>query len=234
MTRPPKIKDASRRVTRPLFLKTVLCVVISLLAGKTIIDLSRHDTTALDLRQIDAASAAAYQKLLKEANVELFEGPLHEPSDPNRICQADSPNPVGFSGTATLKLRDHISVELTISDCHPCRWPVKPSEDIPAYALLDVKSSDNLSFSIESYVGGDGERSSGTFRVLLPTHEGKRLRILKMIRQIGEYGATPNRAEFNDVLTKLLASAHNSIAESEALRLGTLLCRSVDASLNTN
>jgi hypothetical protein len=209
-------------------------VLITFLGAKVAIDLSNSGDTIADLRQIDALSAKGYQKALAEQNVDLVEGPLHEPSDPNRICQSAWLQPIGFHGSVTLELDDETKFELTISDCHPCAWPVKPGEDIAAYALLDVKTGDKLSFSIESYIGGVGKHASGTFRILLPKQEGRRRRILQAIEQIGEYGAPPNRVEFNQVLKELLSSPNASINDSEVLRLGTLLCKSVDASLNAS
>jgi len=231
MTRPPNTSGVRRCVQKLFSLKTVLCVLFSILCAKAAIDLSKPDNPTADLRQIDALSDEAYQKVLAEQDLDLVEGPLHEPSDPNRICQSAWLQPVGFYGSATLELDDETKVEFTITDCHPCAWPVKPGEDIAAYALLDVKTGTNLSFSIESYIGGVGESASGIFRIILPKQEGRRRRILKAIEQIGKYGAPPNREEFNHVLKELLSSATFSINDTEVLRLGTLLCKSVDASL---
>ncbi len=233
MLSPPDSNGGLRYVQRSLFLKLLLCVVIAFLCAEIAIDLTSSDDTTVDLRQIDALSAKAYQELLKTANLELIEGSLHEPSNPDRICQAASLNPVGFSGSATLDLNDDTKVKLTISDCHPCAWPVNPGEDVSAFALLDVEISDELSFTIEAYIGGVGENACGTFRMLLPKHEGKRRQILQIIVLIAEYAATPNREEFNAVLKHLLSSTHASITESDALRLGALLCKCVDVSLCT-
>jgi hypothetical protein len=230
----PNTNGVRRRTRKAFFLKIALCGLFSLLVAKTAIDLSNPDNTTVDLGQVEALAAEAYQTALAERNLELVEGSLHEPSDPNRICQSAWLQPIGFYGSATLELNNETKVELTISDCHPCAWPIQPGEDIAAYALLDVKWGDNLSFSIESYIGGVGKRSSGSFRILLPKQEGQRQRILQTIEQIGETAATPNRAEFNNVLKELLSSANASINDSEVLRLGALLCKSVDVSLNTS
>ena len=233
MLSPPVSNGRLRYLQRPLFLKLLLCVVIAFLGAKIAIDLSSSDNTSIDLPQIDALSAKAYQELLKAANLELVKGSLHEPSDPDRICQAASLNPIGFSGSATLDLNKDTKVKLTISDCHACAWPVNPGEDVSAFALFDVEISDELSFTIEAYIGGVGEYACGTFRMLLPKHEGQRRQILQIIAQIAEYAPTPNRTEFNTVLKHLLSSTHASITESDALRLGTLLCKCVDVSLST-
>ena len=234
MLHPRETKGGFRYVQRPLFLKLLLCVLIALLVVKTAIDLSSSDDNTADFRQIDALSAEVYQQLLKASNLELVEGPLHEPSDPDRVCQATSLNPIGFSGSATLVLPKDTKVKLTISDCHPCAWPVNPDQDISAYASFGVEINDESSFTIESYVGGFGKNTSGTFRMLLPRHEGQRRQILHIIKQIAENAGPPSRAEFNVVLQHLLSSTHASISESDVLRFGTLLCKCIDISLSND
>jgi len=214
-------------------LKVVLFVLVSILGVRTVYDLSRPNTT-VDLAEINGPFAEAQQQLLAERGLELVEGPVHEASDPTRKCQGDSLAPLAFRGTATLNLTDDTKVVLTISDCHPCNWPVTSGEDISAYAQLDVKSSDDHSFSITAYMGGPEEYSRGSFRLLLPVNVQKRSRILRIIQQISEHGASPKREEFNLVLKEVLSSFHNSISDTLALRLGALLCKSVDLSMKTD
>ena len=220
-------------LTNRFLLKIVLFVLITILGARTVYDLSRPNAT-VDLSEIDALVAEAHQQSLTQRGLELVEGPVHEASDPTRKCQGDSLAPLAFRGTATLNLKDDTKVVLTISDCHPCNWPVKSGEDISAYAQLDVKSSDNHSFSILAYMGGPEEHSPGSFRLLLPVNVQKRSRILQIIQQISEHGASPEREEFNLVLKEVLSSLHNSISDTLALRLGALLCKSVDLSLNSD
>ena len=232
MTLPPNT-NGRPSLTNRFLLKIVLFVLITILGARTVYDLSRPNTT-VDLSEIDALVAEAHQQSLTERGLELVEGPLHEASDPTRKCQGNSLAPLAFRGTATLNLKDDTKVVLTISDCHPCNWPVKSGEDISAYAQLDVKSSDNHSFSILAYMGGPEEHSPGSFRLLLPVNVQKRSRILQIIQQISEHGASPKREEFNLVLKEVLSSFHNSISDTLALRLGALLCKSVDLSLNSD
>lgn len=232
MTLPPNTNGRPSLSNRFL-LKIVLFILISLLGARTVYDLSRPNTT-VDLSEIDALVAEAHQQSLTERGLELVEGPVHEPSDPTRKCQGDSLAPLAFRGTATLNLKDDTQVVLTISDCHPCNWPVKLGEDISAYAQLDVKSSDDHSFSIVSYIGGPEEHSPGSFRLLLPVNVEKRSRILQIIQQISEHGGSPKREEFNLVLKEVLSSLHGSISDAHALRLGALLCKSVDLSVNSD
>ena len=220
-------------LTNRFLLKIVLFVLITILGARTVYDLSRPNAT-VDLSEIDALVAEAHQQSLTQRGLELVEGPVHEASDPTRKCQGNSLAPLAFRGTATLNLKDDTKVVLTISDCHPCNWPVKSGEDISAYAQLDVKSSDNHSFSILAYMGGPEEHSPGSFRLLLPVNVQKRSRILQIIQQISEHGASPEREEFNLVLKEVLSSLHNSISDTLALRLGALLCKSVDLSLNSD
>ena len=220
-------------LTNRFLLKIVLFVLITILGARTVYDLSRPNAT-VDLSEIDASVAEAHQQSLTQRGLELVEGPLHEASDPTRKCQGNSLAPLAFRGTATLNLKDDTKVVLTISDCHPCNWPVNSGEDISAYAQLDVKSSDNHSFSILAYMGGPEEHSPGSFRLLLPVNVQKRSRILQIIQQISEHGASPEREEFNLVLKEVLSSLHNSISDTLALRLGALLCKSVDLSLNSD
>lgn len=232
MTLPPNT-NGRPSLTNRFLLKIVLFVLITILGARTVYDLSRPNTT-VDLSEIDALVAEAHQQSLTERGLELVEGPVHEASDPTRKCQGNSLAPLAFRGTATLNLKDDTKVVLTISDCHPCNWPVKSGEDISAYAQLDVKSSDNHSFSILAYMGGPEEHSPGSFRLLLPVNVQKRSRILQIIQQISEHGASPKREEFNLVLKEVLSSLHNSISDTLALRLGALLCKSVDLSLNSD
>lgn len=232
MTLPPNT-NGRPSLTNRFLLKIVLFVLITILGARTVYDLSRPNTT-VDLSEIDALVAEAHQQSLTERGLELVEGPVHEASDPTRKCQGNSLAPLAFRGTATLNLKDDTKVVLTISDCHPCNWPVKSGEDISAYAQLDVKSSDNHSFSILAYMGGPEEHSPGSFRLLLPVNVQKRSRILQIIQQISEHGASPEREEFNLVLKEVLSSLHNSISDTLALRLGALLCKSVDLSLNSD
>jgi hypothetical protein len=229
----PPNKNGRPSLSNRFLLKIFLFVLISLLGAKTAYNLVRPNTT-VDLSEIDALATEAYQQSLTERGLELVEGPVHEPSDPKRKCQGDPPTPLAFSGTATLNLKDDTKVELTISDCHPCIWPVKPGEDISAYAQLDVKSSDDHSFSIRSYIGGPEEHSPGSFHLLLPVNVEKRSRILQIIQQISEHGMPPKREEFNRVLKEVLSSLHASISDAHALRLGALLCKSVDLSVNSD
>lgn len=232
MTLPPNT-NGRPSLTNRFLLKIVLFVLITILGARTVYDLSRPNTT-VDLSEIDALVAEAHQQSLTERGLELVEGPVHEASDPTRECQGNSLAPLAFRGTATLNLKDDTKVVLTISDCHPCNWPVKSGEDISAYAQLDVKSSDNHSFSILAYMGGPEEHSPGSFRLLLPVNVQKRSRILQIIQQISEHGASPKREEFNLVLKEVLSSLHNSFSDTLALRLGALLCKSVDLSLNSD
>jgi|GEM_PF-2957358 len=232
MTLPPNT-NGRPSLTNRFLLKIVLFVLITILGARTVYDLSRPNTT-VDLSEIDALVAEAHQQSLTERGLELVEGPLHEASDPTRKCQGNSLAPLAFRGTATLNLKDDTKVVLTISDCHPCNWPVKSGEDISAYAQLDVKSSDNHSFSILAYMGGPEEHSPGSFRLLLPVNVQKRSRILQIIQQISEHGASPKREEFNLVLKEVLSSLHTSFSDTLALRLGALLCKSVDLSLNSD
>ena len=152
MTLPPNT-NGRPSLTNRFLLKIVLFVLITILGARTVYDLSRPNTT-VDLSEIDALVAEAHQQSLTQRGLELVEGPVHEASDPTRKCQGNSLAPLAFRGTATLNLKDDTKVVLTISDCHPCNWPVKSGEDISAYAQLDVKSSDNHSFSILAYMGG--------------------------------------------------------------------------------
>ncbi len=162
------------------------------------------------------------------------EGTVRVPSDKSRKSQREARGPLAFRGTETLSLKDVTQVVLTISECHPGDWPVKPGEDISAYAQLDVKSSDDHSFSIVSYIGGPEEHSPGSFRLLLPVNVEKRSRILQIIHQISEHGASPKREEFNLVLKEVLSSLHASISDAHALRLGALLGKSVDLSVSSD
>lgn len=229
MTLPPHTSGRPSHSNR-FFLKIVLFALIPLLGARAIYDLSRHQST-VDVSKIDALVAEAQQQNLTERGLELIKGPVHEPSDPTRKCQGNSLPPLGFHGTATLNLQDDTEVKLTISDCHPCIWPTKAGEDISAYAQLDVESSDNQCFSIVSYVGGHEEHSTGSFRLELPVDIVKRSRILYIIQQIAEHGASPKRAEFNLVLNEVLSSLHLSISDEHSLRLGALLCKSVALSV---
>jgi hypothetical protein len=231
MTLPPNTNGLPSLSNRFL-LKIVLFVLISLLGARTVYDLSRPNTT-VDLSEIDALVAEARKQTLTERGLELVKGTVHEPSDPTRKSQGESLAPLAFHGTATLNLKDDTQVVLTLSDCHPCN-SVKPGEDISAYAQLDVKSSDDHSFSIVSYIGGPEEHSPGSFRLLLPVNVEKRSRILQIIQQISEHGASPKREEFNLVLKEVLSSLHASISDVHALRLGALLCKSVDISVNSD
>ncbi|HIA61910.1 MAG TPA: hypothetical protein EYM79_11215 [Planctomycetes bacterium] len=232
MTLPPNT-NGRPSLTNRFLLKIVLFVLITILGARTVYDLSRPNTT-VDLSEIDALVAEAHQQSLTQRGLELVEGPVHEASDPTRKCQGNSLAPLAFRGTATLNLKDDTKVVLTISDCHPCNWPVKSGEDISAYAQLDVKSSDNHSFSILAYMGGPEEHSPGSFRMLLPVNVQKRSRILQIIQEISEHGASPEREEFNLVLKEVLSSLHNSFSDTLALRLGALLCKSVDLSINSD
>ena len=232
MTLPPNT-NGRPSLTNRFLLKIVLFVLITILGARTVYDLSRPNTT-VDLSEIDALVAEAHQQSLTQRGLELVEGPVHEASDPTRKCQGNSLAPLAFRGTATLNLKDDTKVVLTISDCHPCNWPVKSGEDISAYAQLDVKSSDNHSFSILAYMGGPEEHSPGSFRLLLPVNVQKRSRILQIIQEISEHGASPEREEFNLVLKEVLSSLHNSFSDTLALRLGALLCKSVDLSINSD
>jgi len=232
MTLPPNT-NGRPSLTNRFLLKVVLFVLITILGARTIYDLSRPNTT-VDLSEINASVAEANQQLLTERGLELVEGPVHEASDPTRKCQGNSVAPIAFRGTATLNLKDDTKVVLTINDCHPCNWPVKSGEDISAYVQLDVKSSDNHFFSIAAYMGGAEEHSPGSFRLLLPVNVQKRARILQLIQQISEHGASPKREEFNLVLKEVLSALHASISDTLALRLGALLCKSVDLSLNSD
>mgnify|MGYP001349673185 CR=1 FL=1 len=181
MPLPHATKSEPRSVKRFVLLKIVLGVMIFLLGVKTILNLSRPDTSTADLHQIDALAVEAYQKHLTAVNLELVKGTLHEASDPTRRCQSTLMAPIYFSGSATLNLKNGTKVELNITECHPCVWPVEPGEDISAFANLVVTSDDNVSFSIYSFVGGTGESSSGTFSILLPTDLDQRICILQII-----------------------------------------------------
>lgn len=229
----PETKSRFRYVQKSLFLKLLLCVLIAFLGAKVAIDVSSSDDTAVDHRQTPAIIAAVIQERLKSANLEMVKGPLHEPTDPDRICQAPPFHEDPLSGSATFELSSGTKVELIISDCHPCAWPVKLAEDVSAYVLLNVEINGELSFTMESYIGGSGQNNRGSFSMLLPTHEDQRRQILQIIKQIGEGTPRPNRLEFNMVLNQLLSSTDSHIEESAVLRLGTLLCKCVDVSLIT-
>ena len=232
MTLPPNT-NGRPSLTNRFLLKVVLFVLITILGARTIYDLSRPNTT-VDLSEINASVAEANRQSLTERGLELVEGPVHEASDPTRKCQGNSVAPIAFRGTATFNLKDDTKVVLTINDCHPCNWPVKSGEDISAYVELDVKSSDNHSFSIAAYMGGSEEYSTGSFRLLMPANVQKRVRILQIIQQISEHGVSPKREEFNLVLKEVLSALHYSISDTLTLRLGALLCKSVDLSLNSD
>ena len=218
---------------RSLFLKLLLCVLIAILGAKVAIDVSSSDDTTVDHRKTAAIAAAVIQERLKAANLELVQGPLHEPSDPDRICQAPPSHGDIFSGSATLELSSGTKVKLIISDCHPCAWPVKLAEDVSAFVLLKVEIDGKLSFAIESSIGGIVQNGRGSFRLELPTHEDQRRQILQIIKQIGEGTPRPKRLEFNMALNQFLSSTDSHIEESAVLRLGTLLCKCVDMSLTT-
>ncbi|MBT4692432.1 MAG: hypothetical protein HOB73_03710 [Planctomycetaceae bacterium] len=219
--------------TNRFLLKITLFVLITILGARTVYDLSQPNTS-VDLSKLDAIASKALQQSLMERGLELVEGPVHEASDPTRECQGGSVVPLPFSGVATLNLKDDTTVVLTITDCHPCKWPVKSGEDISAYVNLEVKSSDNQSFSITTYVGGSGEHSQGSFSLLLPVNVQKRSRILQIIQQISERSVSPKREEFNLVLKEVLSSLSQSISNNHALRLGALMCKSAALSLNSD
>ena len=225
----PKNTSGSRYLQKSFCLKILLFILIALVSAKSLIDLSTTSGTIPDRHEIDALAAEAYQKSLAERNEELVEGSLHEPSDPARVCQSPSALPTSLYGTTTLTLQNAEKVKLTITDCHPCKWPIKLSEDIPAYAQLEVKGDNNLSISIQSYIGGTGERSSGTFSIRMPKDSSKRIAILQIIQQIGEYGAPAKRQEYNQVLRELFSPG--SPTDAQILGLAALLCKSIDASL---
>ena len=226
-------KNTSRYAQISPFLKLLLCVLIAILGAKVAIDVSSSDDTTVDHRKTAAIAAAVLQKRLKGANLELLQGPLHEPNDPDRICHGPPNHGDVFTGRTTIELSSGTKVELIISDCHPCAWPVKPAEDVSAFLLLKVEIDGKLSFEIESYIGGVSQNGSGSFRLELSTHEDQRRQILKTIKQISEGRPKPNRLQFNMVLKQLLSSTDHRIKESVVLRLGTLLCKCIDVSLTT-
>ena len=232
MPLPPNI---SRRpsLTRRFLLKRALCLLILLLVATTVYDLSRRNTT-VDYSKIVALVSELNEANLTERGLELVEGTLHEPSDPARKCQGNWVKLLPVSGTVTLTLKDSTEVKLTISECHPCNWPVKLGQDISAYVHLDVESSSNHLFSISSFTGGLEEHSSGSFRLHLPVNVQARSRIRQIIQQISEHGMSPKREEFNLVLEEILSSRDGTISDVDTLCLGALICNSVDLFLKSD
>jgi hypothetical protein len=220
----------SRSVQNYFPLKITLCVLISLLGLKTVLNVSRSSTITVDQQQIDAVAAAAYQNNLTALNLELVEGSLHESSNPTRVCHSTTLSARYFTGSTTFLLKDGTEVTLTIADCHPCTWPVEFDKDISAFANLIVRTDDNMSFSIESFIGGpddDLSSTSGRYSILLSEDLRQRIRIRQIINQIGGRADSvlPRREEYNRALRRLLSPG--PVSEAHVLIFTSLLCKSV-------